>query len=178
MAIQHLRGVSMGVRTANRKQIRRTETIESVFYPWRLTRDRYWQDMGWQMFMSWIERSITESEFVAVADIDTVPVRKDDSLESFVTAETCKYYYLLFSPWNYISLENFVFNTEVHPFLLHKPCCSSASSARTSPLWTVPEPALEEETNGGIVARMGERNLDTEMGESGPRFEIGGVSSE
>lgn len=56
----------MGVRTANRKQIGRPETIESVFYMWRLTGDRYWQDRGWQMFTSWVEHSITESGSVYV----------------------------------------------------------------------------------------------------------------
>ncbi|GAA5896495.1 glycoside hydrolase family 47 protein [Sporobolomyces salmoneus] len=151
--IQQPRGDPMGVRTANRKQIGRPETIESVFYMWRLTGDRYWQDRGWQMFTSWVEHSITESGFATVGDVNTVPVRKDDSMESFVTAETLKYYYLLFSPRDYFSLDDFVFNTEAHPFLIPKP----PSSIRPSPLWTGPEPALEEETNGGgFVSQMGE----------------------
>lgn len=51
----------MGVKTSNRKQIGRPETIESVFYMWRITGDRYWQDRGWQMFTSFVEHSITES---------------------------------------------------------------------------------------------------------------------
>ncbi|GAA5825216.1 hypothetical protein JCM10212_002960, partial [Sporobolomyces blumeae] len=37
------RGSPAGVRTGNRRQIGRPETIESVFYMWRLTGDRYWQ---------------------------------------------------------------------------------------------------------------------------------------
>lgn len=35
-----------------------------------------------------------------------------DLQESFVLAETFKYYYLLFSPPDFISLDDYVFNTE------------------------------------------------------------------
>jgi hypothetical protein len=55
------RGKPPGVRTANRRQIGRPETIESVFYMWRLTGDRKWQDQGWTMFVNWVEHSITET---------------------------------------------------------------------------------------------------------------------
>jgi len=36
-------------------------------------------------------------------------------MESFVLAETLKYYYLLFSPPDFLSLDEYVFNTEAHP---------------------------------------------------------------
>jgi hypothetical protein len=39
-----------------------------------------------------------------------------DSMESFWLAETLKYFYLIFSPPNVISLDDWVFNTEAHPF--------------------------------------------------------------
>jgi mannosyl-oligosaccharide alpha-1,2-mannosidase len=32
-------------------------------------------------------------------------------------AETLKYFYLIFSPPNVISLDDYVLNTEAHPFL-------------------------------------------------------------
>lgn len=51
----------LGVKKSNPRFIGRPETIESVFYQWRLTGDRKWQDRGWQMFTSWMEHSITES---------------------------------------------------------------------------------------------------------------------
>ena len=44
---------------SNAHYIGRPETIESVFYMFRLTGDRYWQDQGWKMFTSWMEHSIT-----------------------------------------------------------------------------------------------------------------------
>lgn len=39
-----------------------------------------------------------------------------DSMESFWLAETLKYFYLLFAEPDVISLDEWVFNTEAHPF--------------------------------------------------------------
>lgn len=36
--------------------------------------------------------------------------------QSFWTAETLKYFYLIFSPAGLISLDEWVLNTEAHPF--------------------------------------------------------------
>lgn len=38
-----------------------------------------------------------------------------DILQSFWLAETLKYFYLIFSPPDLISLDDYVFNTEAHP---------------------------------------------------------------
>jgi mannosyl-oligosaccharide alpha-1,2-mannosidase len=40
----------------------------------------------------------------------------NDSMESFWLAETLKYFYLLFSEPGVVSLDEWVFNTEAHPF--------------------------------------------------------------
>jgi mannosyl-oligosaccharide alpha-1,2-mannosidase len=40
----------------------------------------------------------------------------ENKMESFWTAETLKYFYLIFSPPDMISLDDWVFNTEAHPF--------------------------------------------------------------
>jgi len=42
-------------------------------------------------------------------------------LQSFWIAETLKYFYLIFSEPELISLDDYVFNTEAHPFRLPKP---------------------------------------------------------
>jgi len=39
-----------------------------------------------------------------------------DEMESFWLAETLKYFYLLFSTPDVISLDDWVLNTEAHPF--------------------------------------------------------------
>ena len=44
---------------------------------------------------------------------DTIP--KFDGMESFWTAETLKYFYLIFAETDVVSLDEYVFNTEAHP---------------------------------------------------------------
>jgi mannosyl-oligosaccharide alpha-1,2-mannosidase len=39
-----------------------------------------------------------------------------DSMESFWLAETLKYFYLLFEEESAVSLDDWVLNTEAHPF--------------------------------------------------------------
>ncbi|EGG01508.1 family 47 glycoside hydrolase [Melampsora larici-populina 98AG31] len=98
----------------------RPETIESVFYMWRITGDKVWQDRGWRMFTSWVEGCLTDFGFADLMDVNRLPYQRSDKQESFVLAETLKYYYLLFDDPNLISLDEYVFNTEAHPFKLRK----------------------------------------------------------
>ncbi|GAA5838295.1 hypothetical protein JCM9279_003191 [Rhodotorula babjevae] len=142
------RGSPVGVRASDRRQIGRPETIESVFYMWRLTGDRKWQDVGWTMFVNWVRHSITSAGFATISDVNRVPVQRDDSEESFVMAETLKYFYLLFSPRDLLSLDDYVFSTEAHPFFIRKP----GGPARPEPLWTGPD----ETYQASFVSQIGE----------------------
>ncbi|KZM26119.1 calcium ion binding [Ascochyta rabiei] len=98
------------------RYILRPETIESVFYMYRITGERRYQDIAWDMFQA-IENS-TQTEFAnaAIRDVMKNPPEKEDSMESFWMAETLKYFYLIFSDPSLVSLDDFVFNTEAHPF--------------------------------------------------------------
>lgn len=107
-----------GVRRQTRDYRGRPETIESVLYMWRITGDPIWQERGWQMFCSWVTHSMTRVGFANIHDVTQVPAMLADSMESFVFAETFKYYYLLFSPPDLISLDEYVFTTEAHPLLV------------------------------------------------------------
>ncbi|HEY9504279.1 MAG TPA: glycoside hydrolase family 47 protein, partial [Pyrinomonadaceae bacterium] len=40
---------------------------------------------------------------------------KSDSMQSFLLAETFKYFYLLFAPPEKMDFKNVIFNTEAHP---------------------------------------------------------------
>lgn len=110
----------VGVRSFSPDYRNRPETIESVFYMWRITGDQKWQERGWQMFSSWVTHSMSHYGFSSIRDVTRVPVTQTDSMESFVFAETFKYYYLLFSPPGLISLDDYVFTTEAHPLLTPK----------------------------------------------------------
>jgi len=43
-------------------------------------------------------------------------VVQTDNMESFWTAETLKYFYLIFEDSDVVSLDEWVLNTEAHPF--------------------------------------------------------------
>ncbi|KAK4587727.1 hypothetical protein RGQ29_018935 [Quercus rubra] len=93
--------------------ILRPETVESLFYLWRLTGNKTYQEWGWNIFQAFEKNSRIESGYVGLKDVNTGV--KDNMMQSFFLAETLKYLYLLFSPPSVISLDEWVFNTEAHP---------------------------------------------------------------
>ncbi|KLP00979.1 alpha-mannosidase [Fusarium fujikuroi] len=98
------------------RYILRPEAIESVFIMYRLTADPKWQDMAWDMFQAVVKYSSTELANAAVDDVTSTETSKTDSMESFWFSETLKYFYLIFSEPDLISLDEYVLNTEAHPF--------------------------------------------------------------
>ncbi|KAK4239541.1 glycoside hydrolase [Achaetomium macrosporum] len=108
----------------DKRYILRPEAIESVFYMWRITGDAEWQDAAWDMFRAVAEATATELGAAAVVDVTVAKpqlLELEDYMESFWIAETLKYFYLVFSPPELISLDKYVFNTEAHPFLRPRP---------------------------------------------------------
>lgn len=83
---------------------------------YRITGDPAWMEKGWRMWEAIIKATRTEVGHSAVDDVlDRNPVQLDE-MESFWLAETLKYFYLLFSTPDTISLDEWVLNTEAHPF--------------------------------------------------------------
>ena len=106
----------------DKRYVLRPEAIESVFVLYRITGRTDLLETAWAMFNAIQENTKTELANGALADV----TRKDgkvsvmDSMESFWLAETLKYFYLIFSEAGVISLDDYVFNTEAHPFLVPK----------------------------------------------------------
>ena len=95
----------------------RPEAVESVFLLYRMTGDRSLQETAWNMYLSIERATATEEANAAIADVTAQgPAPKMDSMESFFFAETLKYLYLAFSDPDYFSLDEYVYNTEAHPF--------------------------------------------------------------
>lgn len=118
------------IHRGDRHNLQRPETIESLFYMYRVTGDEMYREWGWEMFKSFIlhtsvvERRIADADapitgriksFTSLSNADSIPPEQRDNMESFWMAETLKYFYLLFSDRDFISLEDHVFNTEAHP---------------------------------------------------------------
>lgn len=106
----------------DRRYILRPEAIENVFIMYRITGDQSYQEKAWRMFESISKITSTEFANAEIPDItatgpDGLPP-KNDRMESFWLAETLKYFYLIFSDTDLISLDEYVLNTEAHPLKL------------------------------------------------------------
>ena len=99
-----------------RPYLLRPEAIESVFILYRITGDTTLLDQGWDMFQAIEKHTRTKIAHAALEDVTQEKPPQIDSMESFWTAETLKYFYLLFSEPSVISLDEYVLNTEAHPF--------------------------------------------------------------
>ncbi|MBW0505930.1 hypothetical protein O181_045645 [Austropuccinia psidii MF-1] len=94
----------------------RPEVVESAFYAWRLTGDTRYQEFVYDVFKVLLKYCKAPVSFSAIKDVNSPnPMLSDDS-ESFFFAETFKYIYLTFSDPALLSLDEYVFNTEAHPF--------------------------------------------------------------
>ncbi|KAG6296209.1 hypothetical protein E4U46_002879 [Claviceps purpurea] len=100
----------------------RPETLESLYYAYRMTGDKIYQTMAWNAFTAIRDRCRAGVAFSGLTDV-TLPDggQKDDYQESFFLAETLKYAYLIFAEDSDVQFQGrrknkFVFNTEAHPF--------------------------------------------------------------
>ncbi|CAM1511755.1 Fc.00g092680.m01.CDS01 [Cosmosporella sp. VM-42] len=103
----------------DRRYILRPEAIESVFILYRATGREDLVESAWDMFTAINDSTSTKLANSAVWDVTTATGTKlsmADSMESFWMGETLKYFYLIFSDPSLISLDEYVFNTEAHPF--------------------------------------------------------------
>ncbi|KAI0196421.1 glycoside hydrolase family 47 protein [Astrocystis sublimbata] len=114
----------LGFTTAkDPRYILRPEAIESVFIMYRITGKPVWQELGWDMFTAIANGTRTGlGTHASVQDVTqrAPTLTQEDYAESFWFAETLKYFYLLFSPTDIINLDDYVLNTEAHPFLRPK----------------------------------------------------------
>jgi mannosyl-oligosaccharide alpha-1,2-mannosidase len=83
---------------------------------YRITGSSHWREAGWRMFQSVITHTTTEFGNSAIDDVTKTTPELSDSMESFWLAETLKYFYLLFAEEGVVSLDEWVLNTEAHPF--------------------------------------------------------------
>ena len=105
---------------STRYYILRPETVESLFYMWRLTHKQIYRDLGWQIFLSIEKECRANAGYAGLRDVTVPTPIQDDKMQSFFLAETLKYLYLLFSEDDIISLDKYVFNTEAHPLGIFK----------------------------------------------------------
>ncbi|KAL0979591.1 hypothetical protein UPYG_G00187000 [Umbra pygmaea] len=106
------------VKLADRHNLLRPETVESLFYLYRFTKDRKYQDWGWEILQNFNKYTkVSTGGYTSINNVrDIAYPSPRDKMESFFLGETLKYFYLLFSDDpDLVSLDKYVFNTEAHP---------------------------------------------------------------
>ncbi|HBB95464.1 MAG TPA: glycoside hydrolase family 47 [Blastocatellia bacterium] len=91
----------------------RPEIIESTYYLYHFTGDEKYSKMGETMWRDFVKYCRTDAGYAALKSV--VTKEKNDSMQSFLFAETFKYFYLLFAPPRTLDFDKVVFNTEAHP---------------------------------------------------------------
>ncbi|HUE83624.1 MAG TPA: glycoside hydrolase family 47 protein [Pyrinomonadaceae bacterium] len=91
----------------------RPEIVESTYYLYHYTRDPQYLEMGERLFRDFVKYCRTDTGYAALKSVITK--EKADSMQSFLFAETFKYFYLLFASPAPLDFEKVIFNTEAHP---------------------------------------------------------------
>lgn len=91
----------------------RPEIVESTYYLYRYTKEQKYLLMGEKLWRDFVQHCRTDDAYAALKSV--VTKEKADSMQSFLFAETFKYFYLLFSPPSTLEFDKVIFNTEAHP---------------------------------------------------------------
>ena len=91
----------------------RPEIVESTYHLYHYTKDPHYLRMGETLFRDFVTHCKTEAGYAALKSV--VTKEKSDSMQSFLFAETFKYFYLLFAPPKTLAFDKVTFNTEAHP---------------------------------------------------------------
>ena len=79
----------------------------------RLNDGAYYQRMGETLWRDFVKYCRSGVGYAALKSVITK--EKTDSMQSFLFAETFKYFYLLFAPPRALDFNRVIFNTEAHP---------------------------------------------------------------
>ncbi|TVR70155.1 MAG: glycoside hydrolase family 47 protein [Marinilabiliales bacterium] len=89
------------------------ELIESAYYMYHYTQEKKYLEMIKQYWEDIKNYCRTDIAFTHIEDV--VTKEQSDQMSTFLFAETLKYFYLAFSG-SEVNPENYVFNTEAHPY--------------------------------------------------------------
>eukprot|EP01063_Lacrimia_lanifica_P006938 TRINITY_DN1439_c0_g1_i1.p1 TRINITY_DN1439_c0_g1~~TRINITY_DN1439_c0_g1_i1.p1 ORF type:complete len:808 (+),score=218.71 TRINITY_DN1439_c0_g1_i1:50-2425(+) len=105
-----------GFSTSDGKYQLRPEALEAIYYMWIYTGDEMYRDWAWDMFVAIDKHCKRPVGYSGLTNVDKDSPSYTNRMESFFLAETVKYLYLMFQDENPLPFEDYVFNTEAHPF--------------------------------------------------------------
>ena len=73
------------IKPADTHNLQRPETVESLFYMWRITGDEKYRQWGWEMFQSFVKWTAIEdgTGFSSIGNVNEIPPPTRDNMESF-----------------------------------------------------------------------------------------------
>lgn len=73
------------IKANDHHNLQRPETVESLFYMWRITGEEMYREWGWEMFKSFINYTAVEQGggFTSLNNANMIPPVKADNMESF-----------------------------------------------------------------------------------------------
>jgi hypothetical protein len=73
------------VKSGDVHNLQRPETVESLFYMWRITNDNRYREWGWEMFKSFMNHTAVRNGggFTSLRNANVVPPKVRDNMESF-----------------------------------------------------------------------------------------------
>ena len=113
------------IKEQDQHNLQRPETVESLFYMWRITGDVMYREWGWEMFTSFLEYTAVEGGlgFTSLLKANVIPPILKDNMESFWLVS-----FTLTSSLLYLSLI----------LLIHRPKLSSIFTFSFRPLTFYP----------------------------------------
>ncbi len=90
------------------------EAIESAYYLWHYTGDSMYYNRVKKYYEDTKKYCRTDEAYSHIRSVLTMS--KDDQMETFFIAENMKYFYLTFTQNPPVNPDDYVFNTEAHPF--------------------------------------------------------------
>lgn len=115
----------MVIKKSDTHNLQRPETVETLFYLYKITKDPIYRKWGWEIFENFVNHlKVTEGgkdnkpRYACLRDVTIESSKYIDNMESFWLSETLKYLYLLFddSENEKLDITKNVFSTEAHPF--------------------------------------------------------------
>lgn len=92
------------------------EVLESLFYAYRITGMQLWRDLAWNIFQTIKQVADGGTGWLPVVNVNDESSFVNGEQPTFLYAETLNYLYLIFDDENHISLDDYVFTTQGHPF--------------------------------------------------------------
>lgn len=101
------------IKRQDSHNLQRPETVETLFYMWRITEDETYREWGWEMFKSFVNFTQAEGDagYTSVANVLENPPPLRDNMESFWLVRSplrpvlpSKYLRMVFSLMNHVFL--------------------------------------------------------------------------